>query len=495
MRNLFISILLLAGLCEPGNALAQPKAPDQVVEKPDAKQPEKAGSQDTAKVVTRQLHLAGQKEFSCPKLALREKTDYGTFLQGYNGWFFREEADFLENFNLFSEARFYMSRLEEALKRRGTTFVFMTIPPRAWVGQKYLDEEDPVMKEFSMERSKRNFQDYLKTLSGLGIVTADLSPYMDQVSKDGEGYFYKRDHHWTPYGSELSAKAMRDAMEKIPEYTAMPKKEYTSTLKEMQEYKLAMAQHIQRICERDLPPEPLPFYVTRLKSTDSADDLFGDADTGSPTILVGTSFSAQEMFNFDGFLQQYLGIEIANFAMAGGGLYNSILSLTSAAEFEEMKPPFFIWEAPSHYDLNSNSSNAFRQIVPGVFGACKGKSVLETHTVSVGANSTTEILNLPPDKKISGANYYIYLNTPNLALAKFTLQMDYDDGDGEWFPIDRSSHFRNTGRFFVELSDEIDNGALTSVSLINPLPVNADIEIRLCAAPPLKNSVESGKKG
>ena len=60
--------------------------------------------------------------------------------------------------------------------------------------------------------------------------------------------------------------------------------------------------------------------------------------------------------------------------------------------------------------------------------------------------------------------------------------MEYDDGDGEWFILDRRENFNNSGRFFVELSKEI-NSNLETVRLIGLPEIDAKIEARLCSIP------------
>lgn len=226
MRINFLSFLLLAALCTPCMAFAQTGSTPKEAAKSFGKNSNhnKKDSKKIAKPVKRQLHLAGEKEFSCPRLADHEKTDYGTFLQGSNGWFFREEMDFSENFNLFSEARFYLKRYAAALQQRNITPVFVTIPPRSWIGEAFFDDTEPVMKNYSIERAKHNFHDYLQSFRNMGIITPDLGSMADKVGTDGETFFFKRDHHWMPYGARLSSNLVRDELSKSEKYNALPKK-------------------------------------------------------------------------------------------------------------------------------------------------------------------------------------------------------------------------------------------------------------------------------
>lgn len=443
--------------------------------------------------VEKQLYLAGQLLFSCPKLALHEKTDFGTLTQGFGGWFFREEADFTENFNLFPETRWFLDRFTQALKEKNTKLVFISIPSRSWVAENFLDYNNSVQSKFNSAKAKQNFAAYLARLKELGIVTPDLTQALHKARKINQPFFFKRDHHWTSQGAEMTAKEVARAIAELPEYKSATKKKFETAFKDNQLWKTAMPLSIQRVCETDMPAEEFPTYITKLKASDDASALFGDDDESEPSILVGSSFSALEQFNFDGFLSQSTGLEIANYAIAGGQLFNSIISLTSSEAFEASHPPFFFWEAPSHYDLNDNSANSFRQLIPATEGACEGGNVVAENTLTIEPETTNKLLEIERPN-IWGAKYYLYLSTPNMALAKFTLQFEHKDRDGEWFPIDRTDHFQNTGRFFVELNEEID-ASLISVSLINPLAVKAEMNIKLCRASERHNNIEIFPKG
>ena len=61
---------------------------------------------------------------------------------------------------------------------------------------------------------------------------------------------------------------------------------------------------------------------------------------------------------------------------------------------------------------------------------------------------------------------WLTFHSDNRGLANFTIEMEYADGDGEWFVVDRRENYNNAGRFFVELSDEITS-ELTQVKLLS----------------------------
>jgi alginate biosynthesis protein AlgX len=73
-------------------------------------------------------------------------------------------------------------------------------------------------------------------------------------------------------------------------------------------------------------------------------------------VLVGTSNSNGAMdFNFAGFLEEYLGHEVANLARSGGGYDGAIMDYLASEAFTLNPPTLLIWEVPGYYSLNTAS--------------------------------------------------------------------------------------------------------------------------------------------
>jgi len=229
-----------------------------------------------------------------------------------------------------------------------------------------------------------------------------------------------------------------------------------------------------------LPPEPLKHYTTQLNA-EGADALFGDVG-GEPSVLVGTSFSAVPHFNFDGFLSEKTGLNISNRSVSGGGIYNALISYTSSKQFENTKPPLLFWETPSSYDFNTETPTVMRQVIPAVYGACTGGNVVANTSVKIQNGVPTTLFTLAPEKKVSLTDYYIFIDAGDRAFNQFTLIIDYDDEDGEWFTIDRSDRFDNEGRFFIELNDEIASNVV-KIGIDNMPNINANLSAKICKKP------------
>ncbi len=420
--------------------------------------------------------------FSCPRLSDKSKMTLDEMTQGLDGWFFRLTSDRKQEFRLMNEAASYLERFVQVMNARGTHVVFMSIPPRGVVGRAWLDTSNPDQKAYMPDEAAASYEAMLVALRKTGLIVPDmLALFMKDAPSEGVGYFFKRDHHWTSLGAQKAAEALAAALKDNPTYKQQTPAKFVTKQTSIGQRKHTMAMELQRLCDGDIPAEELPVFKTTMEAT-GADALFGDAVGGAPSALVGSSYSADEDFNFDGFIMQNTGLNIANYSISAGMLFNSLTSLTSDPQFETMKPPFLIWEAPSIYDLNTDSAPAFRQIIPGVYGKCKGDDVIATGAMDVVMGKGGVLLHVPVDKKVHGTGYYLVLDSSSRGFAKFTLQLDYDDGDGEWFTVDRSQYFNNNGRFFVELSDEIDSN-LIQISLDGLDNVNTKLGATLCRVP------------
>jgi alginate biosynthesis protein AlgX len=431
---------------------------------------------------------AGKKAvFTCPDLTNTDKQTISEMVQGYDGWFFRLQGDLREDFQLFEEASNYITRLVNIFKQRGTTMVFLSVPSKGIVAHEHLDMSAEKLRSYQLEAAKESYGQFVTQMAKTGLLIPNIQQALEGQKDKIGSFFFKRDHHWTSDGARMGAQAIGEMIRNAPEYKNLKPATYVSKQSGTQMMKHKMALELQRLCQTEMPPEEYPRYNTSMEQAADAsgeDALFGDVGGGGdPVALVGSSFSAEEEFNFDGFLSEYTGLPIANHAISGGLLFNAIISYTSSPQFEQEQPPFIIWEAPAIYNLNENASTAFRQIIPALYGECQGNDVVAETTQEIKAGVIEgNLFSFSSDQSIKGQNYYLFISSPNRSFSSFTLNAEYDDGDGEWFSVDREEFFDNSGRFFIELSDEIESN-LASLSIERASNVNTTIAAKLCRVP------------
>ncbi len=428
---------------------------------------------------------ASAASFRCPYLADKTKQTISEMTQGKDGWFFRIQGDLEEEFLMTSETAQYFTRLVDALDARDTTLIFITIPPRGMVAYDFLDRSIDVQADFDKTKAETSFNDLVVALQGTGLIAPNITSQSDL----GADFFFHRDIHWTPEGARIAAKTLASILKDNTHFQSMTPAAFETVEASRQTIKERMGLELQRLCTSDIPPEPYVQYETRRKDTKDASALFGDAEESEASVLVGSSFSALEWFNFDGFISEYTGLDIANHALAAGHLFNAIVSYTSSPQFVGARPPFMIWEAPAIYDLNNDTAKFFRQVIPAIHGPCGPSKALAKGSLTVKNGKGGLLMTLDPAKKISGNGYFLFIESSNKGLAEMTLDLEYDDEDGEWFTIDRSEHFKNYGRFFIELSDDIES-ALSTVQVDGLSNVNATLTAYLCQTPTASNQGE-----
>lgn len=418
-------------------------------------------------------------KYNCPYLHDEARRTLSEITQGKDGWFLRA-GEITEYFALLPHTKNYLERLTKAFASQGSDLLLLQVPPRTFSAAKYLDPNGYKQGTFNLEDGISYYNAYMDSLKSTGASVVHMLDKMDDVEKGtGLHFFFKRDPHWTPFGAKLAAQKVADVLKKNKKYQQITPSTYKTEKISTSQMKENFAMEIVNLCTDEIPAEPYQLYQTNIQLGKGEDALFGDSSSAAPLVLLGSSFSALRRFNFDGFLSEYTGLDVANFAISAGQLFNSIVSYTSLPKAERLNPDFVLWENLAHYDFNFGDT-MFRQAIPAVYGECSAKDAIKIAKINTaGGKKSIKIFDIPSDKKVSGSDYYLFLKTNNMGLSNFTLEMEYSDGDGEWFIIDRREHFNNSGRFFVELSDEIDS-SLNKINLIGFPSIKADIEIRLC---------------
>lgn len=430
--------------------------------------------------------LAAKVEYDCPDLHDEKKRTIEPLNQGYDGWFFRNN-DLKMDFSISPEAASYIKRLDGALAEQGIDLVILPLLSRAIMANTEINYDDPWQENYDLELAKSSYLEFVESLEETGAGVIDLSVLYSVYDRSNPyDYNFKRDIHWKPEGAKIVAEVAANYLKKLDNYDALPKTQTSSKKQEEVGRAGTIREEIQRLCRGEIEPETFMSYKATRKSTGGADDLFGDS-AAVPISLIGTSFSAVDEFNFLAFLEEFSKLEMVNFSIAGGEMSASLLSYLSSPYFREHLPSVILWETQAVYDFNKGTEYVFRQAIPAVEGVCKGENVIAANTTSIavgGAEHT--LLSGLAAKNISGPDYYLHFKSSNPNFRKFNLELEYDDQDGELFPIDRGERFENKGHFYIELSDQIA-GNLSSI-VMKGGNTGTNLEIQLCRKKPGKTT-------
>lgn len=424
-----------------------------------------------------------QELYDCPNLQEKSiATGYGEMFQGYDGWFFKHN-DFDAFYTLSPQTEDYLKRFNDALVKNNThLIIFPVLFPKAFIANEYVRSEELERFNYDKDEMLQAYEGFADQLSGLGVGFADVSPSIKKLTKDQiDNLFFKIDFHWKPEGAALIASSIADEIKKLPSYDSLNKAEFSSIKDGALDHVSTSQEYLRQICVSHLPPEKINIYKFNKEeeNSESIDALFGEQEL-PPVSVVGSSFSYVDSFRLKNFIEKQSSLEVMNYAIPGGRLFTSIISYLNSDDFIKDKPPILLWEVASRYDLNLDAPTYFRQLIPAVSGECTGDKLVGQANVKINKDtSAVTVFSALEDQKISGKEYYLYIKADNPVFNRFHLDFEYEDGDGEFFTIDHSGRYKNSGRFFVELSEDIDTN-LSGIALENRDDADVNLTSKLC---------------
>jgi alginate O-acetyltransferase complex protein AlgJ len=264
-------------------------------------------------------------------------------LIGREGWLFSAEE--------FQEARDREPSLQvdaaavrevrDALRGRGVRLVVALVPAKARVYPEKLGRYG--LPPGLMERYRR-LQDLL---AGLGVPAPDLLGPLSAARARGE-VFLRNDTHWTPLGAGAAAEALAGTVNGLLSEADSPRSRFTSSEGPLREYRgdLLSFLPLGRFQDR-LGPRPDTVRPRLSTAPEPAGGLFDQPVI--PVVLAGTSYSAGELWNFEGALKSTLKADVLNVAKEGQGPLAPMRDLLAGTVLEEVRADVVVWEIPERY--------------------------------------------------------------------------------------------------------------------------------------------------
>lgn len=297
--------------------------------------------------------------------------DYTLFDEGRQGvvvgkddWLFTDEEIYLVTGEqkLVNRNLLRVQRISDYLYAQGIPLVVLVVPAKARIYSEKLGSTrpEPVMGSL--------YDRFLQALAASEIPAPDLQPAMEQAQRNGESVFLRTDTHWSPAGANLFAEQAARFIRKRFNGLAWGEKTFVTSVGESVAHRGDLLNYIPvdpAFTEYGPAPDQLEPRTTRADNADQADTgaLFGDDSTS--TVLVGTSYSANELWDFPGALRKHLGRDLINVAEEGDGPLVPMVSYLNSSDFENHPPQLVIWEFPERYlaqPLESEQAQAwFRQ--------------------------------------------------------------------------------------------------------------------------------------
>ncbi len=399
----------------------------------------------------------------CPRAANRAsyvtsyQKNFTTLVQGKDGWLFRSDAELSEQFGPDQEGLKYLQAFARKLRATtGTRLVMVFQPTKGLVHPDKLPTVSPVQYSWSFARSQ--YADALENFRRIGLVTPNFLPLLGEGPRE-HAFYFKRDHHWTPYGARRAARIVADRIKQMPVYDRMDHDKQFVTRRSGLIRKVGSLQDAaKQLCGYSWPNQYVNEFRTEVKGGDDGageSALFGNTAL-PPITLVGTSFShGATDYNFAGWLQEYLGTDILNVAIAGGSYDGSMFEYLQSDNFRKSPPKILIWEVPAYHNLDS--VEFYRQVIPLVTNGCADSKVLLEKTTAVGPG-TTEVLYNGGGQflEMPSGQYLIDLQFSDPGIKEADAFVWYVFGRKDRMDLEYGKRVKSSGRFVFDLREGRD---------------------------------------
>lgn len=268
---------------------------------------------------------------------------------GRDGWLFTDEE-----FRAYADADARLSRrfqeiesVNAYLRAHNVTLVLVLVPAKARLYPQQLGVRKPDAFYESL------YDNALKYIAARGVLAPDLYRSMlgAMAGNTAMPLFLRTDTHWTPEGAAVAAAAVAAA---IARHGALPPQgavRFRTEVVSTQQYRGDLLNYLP------LGPfsgwlgpaaDELKVYVTRRAQESLTREALFD-DGGADIVLVGSSYSANSLWNFAGALQEALSREVVNYATEGKGPVLPMLEYLVSDYFARKPPRVLIWEFPERY--------------------------------------------------------------------------------------------------------------------------------------------------
>ncbi len=264
-------------------------------------------------------------------------------LIGQDGWLFtNEEFEYPEGFgeNIQNNKKFILEVFEK-LNTQNIKLVVVPVPSKARI--------------YKHKLGKYNFPSYwegqyqalISFLEGSNISSVNIFDIFEE--NKSENIYLKTDTHWTPLGARLaSLKIDYYITSKFP-YLSWPLTKFKSKKMEEGDYEGDLMRYTVNGASAEkfgLKKDHFLKWET-VSTEDVEENLFGEVNI--PVTLVGTSYSANKTWNFEGFLKEALGTDVLNVADEGLGPFEVMSNYLGSESYKNSKPKLIIWEMPERY--------------------------------------------------------------------------------------------------------------------------------------------------
>lgn len=315
-----------------------------------------------------------------PALHLWTAIRYSLFSEGGPGliigaddWLFTTEE--LETYpgdaERVEEAAAYIAAVARALGKRDAALAVVLLPAKARIYENMLPGYG------LPQRVDRRYERALTALRGAGdaapgdggaagvagtgdggaagvahappAAVVDARAALRRARSAGTEVFLRTDTHWTPEGAAAVARAVAGEVSGLLERRGVPRTRFQRTAAGTVAHRGDLLRFLP-LGPFDVAFGPAPDSLTRYETAAADSDSGGLFDDPSiPVTLVGTSYSADELWGFPGALAEALEADVLTVAAEGEGPFEPMEEYLRGDTITDQPPELVIWEIPERY--------------------------------------------------------------------------------------------------------------------------------------------------
>lgn len=268
------------------------------------------------------------------------------------------------------QARFKM--IADLLKREGAQLILIPIPVKGAVAG-----APDLPPTFNVKKARTAYLDFVTNMNRQGVPTVNVLAQADKTPD----FYLKNDWHFSPEGAKATAAATREVLRNLPVSAKLPRLTVITKPTELKEVGGTPADILYQRCGGTYLTQKVQFYRTDVQE---AGGLLDDVPPAE-VVLLGSSFSEQAQWNFDGFLKQELQVDVLKQAVIAGGLHAAIISYVMSPSFKEHRPKVLLWEFPiNSLEETPEGLSQWDQLISALQPACPNPIVLPAKAVRNG---------------------------------------------------------------------------------------------------------------
>ncbi|MFP4375079.1 MAG: alginate O-acetyltransferase AlgX-related protein [Spirochaetaceae bacterium] len=247
------------------------------------------------------------------------------------------------------EAAAYITAVGHALAEREAALAVVLLPSKARI---YED----MLPGYGLPRTvDRRYERAVAALRGERdpgtpkVTVVDPRGALRRARQRGTEVFLRTDTHWTPEGAAAVARAVAGEVEGLLGRRDVPRTRFERAAAETVTHRGDLLRFLP-LGPFEAAIGPPADRLTRYE-TDAASGGSGDLfdDPAIPVTLVGTSYSADELWGFRGALAEALEADVLTVAAEGEGPFAPMEEYLRGETITDQPPELVIWEIPERY--------------------------------------------------------------------------------------------------------------------------------------------------